>query len=242
MDIVYMDTESKRMVLKGSSSGDLTNKVEFTEFIDKSERCINKELYPFSKPHSAAFLDLNGDCLSDLFFTSYSGDEKFHEVWLRTDYSKYCLIFYNPVDSESSQVTFADFNRDGRIDYIYTIKNKLYLQRNRLSAPNINGNDCVSAGTSGIFTTPEEIKFNIPKEVVKLHEDEIYGATIRVGDYNLDGHPDILFTWETKGESPATYLCETNSGLNYDTCTLLSNTARAAAFFDIDEDGLVLSY
>jgi integrin alpha FG-GAP repeat containing protein 1 len=237
-----MDTESKRMVLKGSSSGDLNNKVEFSEFIDTSEKCMNEELYPFSNPHSAAFLDLNGDCLSDLFFTSSSGNKKFHEVWLRTSYLKYCLTSYNLVDSESSQVTFADFNSDGRIDYMYAIKNKLYLQRNRLSAPNIDGDDCVSAGTSGIFTTPEEINFKISKEVVKLYEDKIYGATIRVGDYNLDGYDDILFTWEMGDGSLATYLCETDSGLNYDTCDLLTGSARAAAFFDIDEDGLVVLY
>lgn len=236
-----MDENEERMVMKGNADGYLNSTVKFKEFVDPSSSCINKELHPFSKPHSAAFLDLNGDCLSDLFFTSSSGSEKFHEVWLRTGVSKYCLTFYNPVDSKSSQVTFADFTRDGRIDFMYAVKNKLYLQKNRLSAPVIDGDDCVAAGFSGIFTTAEEIPFNASEEVEKLVEDEIYGPTIRVGDYNLDGYADLLFTWETKDDTTATYLCETDSDLTYETCELLSTTARVSTFFDIDEDGLVIA-
>eukprot|EP00826_Nyctotherus_ovalis_P021807 TRINITY_DN1710_c0_g1_i3.p1 TRINITY_DN1710_c0_g1~~TRINITY_DN1710_c0_g1_i3.p1 ORF type:complete len:379 (+),score=88.74 TRINITY_DN1710_c0_g1_i3:753-1889(+) len=236
LDIIYMDTNSQRTVLKGSPNASLSNTAPFTDFIDTSSTCLSKELHPFSKPHSAAFLDLNGDCLSDLFFTSASGSKKYHELWLRTGPAKYCLSFYDAVDSDASQVAFAGFSRDGRIDFMYAIKNKLYLQRNRLSAPVIDGDDCVAAGFKDVFTTAEEIPFGASKEVTELREDDVYAQTIRVGDYNLDGYADLLFTWKTKGGA-ATYLCESDSGLNYNTCELLSSTARVAAFFDIDEDG-----
>lgn len=51
--------------------------------------CITKGLTSsrLTSPHSSAFIDLDGDCMSDLFLTveDTSSGRKYYEIWLRRE-------------------------------------------------------------------------------------------------------------------------------------------------------------
>lgn len=51
--------------------------------------CITKSLSSsrLTSPHSAALIDIDGDCMSDLFLTveEISSGRKFYEIWLRRE-------------------------------------------------------------------------------------------------------------------------------------------------------------
>ncbi|MDR3736822.1 MAG: VCBS repeat-containing protein [Acidobacteriaceae bacterium] len=234
----------------GDSTGSLSRAVGFSKFVSAATECIHpSKLLPFSKPHSAAFVDLNGDCKADLFFTSTDGSNKMHELWVfdtRTSdgNATYCLNYYQSVDSDSSQVSFTDYNRDGRIDMIYAVKNKIYFKKNLLSLPVVDGDDCAaSSRTQTIFAPAENYSDSLAlsADFTDLYSSSLYPATIRVGDFNVDGFPDLLITVKRKSDNAKTYLCESNeASFSFDgACTLVSDNAVLAAFFDFDEDGKV---
>ena len=93
----------------------------FSSLMDTSEEnsCIvvsESEIYGLKSPHSSAVLDLNGDCISDLFVLSqkdpFSNGSVFFEAWIRTigtdGAALFCLKYYEEVDYDVSQVAFAD--------------------------------------------------------------------------------------------------------------------------------------
>lgn len=59
-------------------------------------KCKAPVNHPFAVPHSSAYLDLDGDCASDLFIVSF--DEKKrkinYEIWIYVpeEGNKFCLI------------------------------------------------------------------------------------------------------------------------------------------------------
>lgn len=68
-------------------------------------------LPPISMPHSNAFVDINGDCLSDLVITSSNGTNKFLEVWLNSDESgtpTFTLANVLDLPQGAGQVSFSD--------------------------------------------------------------------------------------------------------------------------------------
>ena len=119
---------------------------------DETEGCMSKTLssVELSLPHSASLIDLDGDCISDLFLTvkDTSSDKYFYEIYLRRDRSKadvyqentsnqnglnsYCLVARQEIDA-GSVFKFADVDRDGMIDMVYTGSDlKLRILYNRL--------------------------------------------------------------------------------------------------------------
>lgn len=68
-------------------------------------------LPPIDMPHSNAFVDINGDCLSDLVITSNNGTNRFLEVWLNSDASgtpEFTLTEVLDLPEGAGQVTFSD--------------------------------------------------------------------------------------------------------------------------------------
>ena len=56
-------------------------------------------------PHSNAFIDLDGDCLSDIFLTCA---DKSYEIWRKDPLKGFSKRSSNPLPSGHSQITFAD--------------------------------------------------------------------------------------------------------------------------------------
>lgn len=74
----------------------------------------------FATSHSSAFVDLNGDCAADLFIESTNGGYKYWEIWLRNPSDQlFCQVAYDQITLSTSPVTFADYDANGRIDFLY---------------------------------------------------------------------------------------------------------------------------
>lgn len=126
---------------------------------DETEGCLSrgiKEGYrKLSIPHTAAQIDFDGDCLSDLFLTvvDSSTGKTYYEIFLRrekevltfqndedsanstmgTDGSlkglnSFCLVTREEVPSQSSNLfSFSDIDRDAMVDMLFVTRNDLSL-------------------------------------------------------------------------------------------------------------------
>lgn len=85
------------------------NLMPLNQLLDQSKDCIPGPLLPLSIPHSVAFVDLNKDCVADLFLTTQdsSGNLMF-EVLLNNHDGGYCRVYQEAAPSGARQVSFAD--------------------------------------------------------------------------------------------------------------------------------------
>lgn len=82
-----------------------------------------------ANPHSSAFIDLNGDCLADLFLvcsSSSSSQQKTYQIWTAIPNndnkevgSGYKLAREGNLPFNSGALSFADMDRDGTIDVVF---------------------------------------------------------------------------------------------------------------------------
>ncbi|WFD04112.1 hypothetical protein MOBT1_002815 [Malassezia obtusa] len=75
-------------------------------------------------PHSSAFVDLNGDCLADLFLVCATQDpaQYTYQIWTaRKDGAlQYYLAQTGDLPRNAGPLSFADMNRDGTIDVVFS--------------------------------------------------------------------------------------------------------------------------
>lgn len=81
-------------------------------------------------PHSSAFIDLNGDCMADLFLVcAPQGGEsrQQYQIWTATrptskkdDFHGYTYSRSGYLPPYAGALSFADMNRDGTIDVVFT--------------------------------------------------------------------------------------------------------------------------
>ncbi|KAN0050331.1 hypothetical protein ACTA71_003450 [Dictyostelium dimigraforme] len=187
----------------------------------------NNPLQPdaqISTPHSNSFIDLNGDCLADLFITSkvLGQDSLIGEFWINNKESGYSLVTTLNFPPGTGQITFADFDNDGDLDMIYpvlntnnetNIINEIYIVFNNQkpvcasslfsSAACIPQNQlCTTDGTFSFSNTLDDSD----GVTIILSNDQFNGSLfysdiengipliIHSGDYNIDGFPDILIS------------------------------------------------
>jgi predicted PilT family ATPase len=99
-------------------------------------------------PHTSSLIDLDGDCLSDLFLTvkDVSTGNYYYEIYLRREQStlmdietefnftglnSFCLVAREEIP-EKSMFKFTDVDRDGMIDMIHSYDLNLNIHYNRL--------------------------------------------------------------------------------------------------------------
>ncbi|KAA8493578.1 T-cell immunomodulatory protein-like [Porphyridium purpureum] len=207
---------------------------------------------------SPAFVDLNGDCLPDLLIPSSCG----LHVWLNagpqgsfadvtTASSTYKLIGSSVWDPNrgDGRLAFADFNGDGTIDIAFhnvrqnTINVLVNVQRIRTYGqlcepdPHWALNRLVAATDATVIASELSNSFRVP-------------PTLRVGDFNYDGLPDLVVV----GEGDAVVLYG-NTGRwgkaqrgdkdvalfkPFESDSVLKDSGKnaiAACFFDTDESG-----
>jgi len=74
-----------------------------------------------SNPHSNAVVDLNGDCLADVFLVCDDGkDGKSFQIWVNNKDDGFSLAHQAPLPSGVQSVSFADIDRDGTIDMVFS--------------------------------------------------------------------------------------------------------------------------
>ncbi|KAL0947607.1 hypothetical protein HGRIS_013696 [Hohenbuehelia grisea] len=74
-----------------------------------------------SNPHSNAVIDLNGDCLADLFLVcdDARGGKTF-QIWTNNKAAGFSLAQTGYLPAGTQSITFADMDRDGTLDMVFT--------------------------------------------------------------------------------------------------------------------------
>ncbi|OMJ12106.1 T-cell immunomodulatory protein [Smittium culicis] len=188
-----------------------------------------------SNPHSSAFVDLNGDCLSVCETSPPS-----YQIWLNgrreingtiDDYeqstvSNFGNVVTGTLPIGTGQISFADMDRDGTIDMVFPVCTEMGCEihiayndqiplcinskSSDIAACRSNDNLC-SADPKFSFdfskpTSYQKININdlYPNERLDIIDGTFGGpqpVQIQIGDYDLDGYPDILVT-TIKSDTP----------------------------------------
>jgi len=237
----------------------------------------------FAYPNANAFVDLNGDCVSDLFLAVQgSSGMTDYEIWVNQGTN---FTFYQRLlgITGAGQLSFADFDGDGNIDVLVpicvgvncSIQSAVKILYNSqmsicvgFGATNCrkDTNLCVadpSFSFPNFNSTDTSVTITLPTSSVTdyvLSTNPLFpGLTIRVGDYNVDGYPDILVPVMNPKDG-STYIqlwVNVECSSNRAECTNAAIQAKrrtfslvvtgvdalnirggfAATFFDLDEDG-----
>ncbi|KAJ3570120.1 hypothetical protein NP233_g4613 [Leucocoprinus birnbaumii] len=74
-----------------------------------------------ANPHSNAVVDLNGDCLADVFLVCDEGNgEKSYQIWLNKKSQGFLMAARGSFPSGTQSVSFGDIDRDGTMDMVFT--------------------------------------------------------------------------------------------------------------------------
>ncbi|KAI0781429.1 hypothetical protein BD413DRAFT_463176 [Trametes elegans] len=74
-----------------------------------------------SNPHSNAAVDLNGDCLADLFLVcdDRSSGSKFFQIWINNKDDGFTIAQQGRLPPGTQAISFADIDRDGTLDLLF---------------------------------------------------------------------------------------------------------------------------
>ncbi|KAH8923939.1 hypothetical protein BT69DRAFT_119975 [Atractiella rhizophila] len=184
----------------------------------------------FPTPHSNALIDLDGDCLADLFLMCQgpSEEEKTYQIWLNDRTGGWKLGRQGDLPKGTKQVAFGDMDRDGTMDMIITAcpsgtevggcqlitshNVQIPLCSSTSSSPTTKCRDlsnlCVPDPDFNFDFSPTSkttIAYSIPS-ILPQRPHLIHSAApntfypssndlpihIKLGDFNLDGFPDLL--------------------------------------------------
>jgi integrin alpha FG-GAP repeat containing protein 1 len=73
-------------------------------------------------PHSSAVLDIDGDCLADVFLhckPSSPDAPSTYQIWINNKDSGFTLARTGELPPNAGQITFADMDRDGSLDMVF---------------------------------------------------------------------------------------------------------------------------
>lgn len=200
--------------------------------------------YKIKDPHSNAYLDLNNDNIADLFLTVQKDESFSFEEWHGT-YKDPLPFFFNrriffpfQVRHKLGQSLFLDLELEGKLDHIVPVLDKklpkLFVYANeKWRDLNVNFKE----GETTWYFYDGGLPFS------KI-------VTLRGGDYNMDGYPDLLATLTT-GQINRTFLFENvpcNSGCDNFTRSFKiqwngfskdMNDTVGGIFYDIFQDGIL---
>ncbi|KAJ2181703.1 hypothetical protein GGF45_001373 [Coemansia sp. RSA 551] len=170
-----------------------------------------------ASPHSSAFVDLNGDCLADLFIVCQGNEE--YQIWLNSD-TGFVYSQTGKLPSSAGPVSFADMNADGSLDMVIPILNEpqiqiVYNQQRPLCVGARKQEGCrkfkhICEGDPDFsFSLPDAHVIDISDmwhdEVLLDKIDDFEGQAappaVRIGDFNLDGYPDMAIVTKKGKES-----------------------------------------
>ncbi|KAI9596507.1 hypothetical protein BDF19DRAFT_437639 [Syncephalis fuscata] len=91
-----------------------------TELFDIVKMPQSDKFCKLAHPHSGAFIDLNGDCLADLFVTceDKSTDSPTYQIWINHKSDGFQLARNGTLPKGAGPVSFADIDGDGSMDMV----------------------------------------------------------------------------------------------------------------------------
>lgn len=200
-------------------------------------------------PHSHAYLDLNRDYTADLFITT---KENF-EIWYGVESNgfRYNRTVKWPNGTKFvGQSLFIDVELIGRADLITPVCYDASCSDSAILV--YAGDEWHNLQVN--FKDNMNVKWHFPKpEHGKLYRDTI---TLRSGDFNMDGYPDLLVTLIADAVGSAAHKehvfllenvpCEKGCGafsrtyvIRWDALAPLSNGSVMAVFYDFFQDGIL---
>lgn len=242
----------------------------------------------FPNPHSNAFIDLDGDCLADLFLVCQngsSGDDLSFQIWINNKRGGFKLGMKGALPTGTKTVGFADMDRDGTMDMVltycgisdecslgiaYNVQVPLCSSSPRESTGPCRDPEalCVADPNFQFNLSPASENFDftaIPISTLIPHAKLITTSTAfrgilpvapAIGDFNIDGYPDLLILTASSGSRNVNLLesrpCDRTAcshgevlkgrralrlvTVGADVLTSISD-AESAHWIDIDDDG-----
>jgi integrin alpha FG-GAP repeat containing protein 1 len=203
---------------------------------------------PLRTPHSHAFLDLDRNFTADLFLSTEVG----FELWLANGNGELAFnrVIDRPVGLTTEQVgqsLFLDFELTGEMHHLLPVCFDGFKE-------------CTPCRNSTLFAFVNEKWHNLNPDL-KDSTNQVWGfykcsrhpytdtVTLRAGDFNMDGYPDLLATLSMKNSHSKVFLLENverlsgNRGRTYaihgDALTPLNNETTMGAFYDLYQDGVL---
>ncbi|CAG8573509.1 7226_t:CDS:10 [Diversispora eburnea] len=215
-------------------------------------------------PHSNAFIDFNGDCLADLFLTCNDSSSLTYQIWINTK-GEFQFSQSGDLPEGTGQISFADIDGDGAIDMLFPVcptnesTCKIHIAYN-VQIPLCGSSDTNCRSSQDLCIADDKFHFNLtdsdsndayvildlssqlPEGEKILTLDTDFKGTlpvpIRIGDYNLDGYPDILVVTYSSSSSHVTllesFLCTTSY------CDQAAVTAKRRTFKQVSDGASAL--
>lgn len=175
-------------------------------------------------PQSSVFADFNGDGRADILLACQDdGDAKHLELWTALPGGGFHKQVEHALPPGAGQIVAADVDGDGTLDLLFPVchppgtcssESSLHVVFNVHPRPYcrhlFSSDSCKSR--DDLFGTAETVKFEtkvIPcKDIFGYQRHFLMRSTggtptgLHVGDYNLDGYPDILAISSTDPDRP----------------------------------------
>lgn len=202
-------------------------------------------------PHSHAFLELTGDDFADLYITT----DKNFEIWKGNEHSGFSPLKIIPLPNglsenkqhEIGQTLFLDIELEGKLDHLVPVcynpscsDSKMFVYSNG-SWHDLHV-DFKEPGPADVWHFP-----------TKSSHPYLETITLRSGDFNMDGYPDLLATLVSGKNSQITksYFfenvpCKTSCSefsrtfeVQWTKLSSYNNNTILGVFFDFLQDGVL---
>lgn len=227
-----------------------TRKHPRTEPMHTSNRELDYPFSPIDEPHSNAYLDLNKDFLADLVVTS----RKSFEIWLGVEgggfvFEKTIPFPYNiSLDDKKfsgviGQTLYLDMELTGKMGLLLPLCFDKECTNSTIMMYSDEWHDL-----RVIFRDSKSVLWGFVTPDGQRYTDTI---TLRGGDFNMDGYPDLLATLRsTSSKQKQSFLLE---NVACDTCVGFTRTFQVkwqalnpfynetamAVFYDFYQDGIL---
>lgn len=175
---------------------------------------VDKRSSALSVPHSHAFIDLNDDFLADLFLTT---EDRSVEIWLANKkaenrYELNKTISYDPPGSTNKiygQSIFLDLELNGSLNQLLPV---CHDSKCRNSTIWVQTGEHYHDLNINFFQDDNKTLWGF----LKPEQGDFFRRTItlRSGDFNNDGFPDLLATLQKNGDTFQTFLLENVKDVN----------------------------